>query len=155
MERTLVLIKPDAVQRGLAGTILARFERKGLQIVGARFLHADRDTAARLYEVHEGKPFYESLMAFITRGPLLALVLQGPRAIEVVRTLLGKTDGAQALPGTIRGDFGMSKSFNLVHGSDSPESAAREIPVFFAAKDLVDYESRLRTWVLDREDLER
>jgi len=155
VERTLVLIKPDAVQRGLAGAILSRFERKGLQLAGAKFLHVARERAARLYEVHEGKPFYESLMAFVTRGPLFALVWEGPRAISVVRTLLGKTDGAEAAPGTIRGDFGMSKSFNLVHGSDSTESAAREIPIFFGADELVEYEPRMRSWVLDTEDLAR
>jgi nucleoside-diphosphate kinase len=152
VERTLVLVKPDAVQRGLTGRILARFEEKGLQIVGGRFVQVEPARAVRLYEVHRGKGFYPSLLEFITKGPLFALVLEGPRAIQVVRTLLGATYGVDAAPGTIRGDFGMSRSYNLVHASDSPESAAREIPIFFEVRDLVSYEGRLRDWILHPED---
>jgi nucleoside-diphosphate kinase len=130
-ERTLVLIKPDAMERGLAGDILARFERRGLGVREAKLVRVDRDLAERHYAEHAEKPFFGELVEFITSGPTLALVLEGEGAIAVVRTTMGATDPANAGPGTIRGDFALSMPDNLVHGSDSPESAAREIALWF------------------------
>lgn len=132
MNRTLVIVKPDAVERGLAGEIVGRLEAKGLRLVAAELRTIDKGTAARHYEEHEGKPFYEGLMAFITRSPSLLLVVEGPPDTwRVVRTLMGPTDPAEAPAGTIRGDLGTVVTENLVHGSDSAESAAREIAIFF------------------------
>ncbi len=131
METTLILFKPDALQRGLVGRILARFEDKGLQIVGARLLRMDEALAARHYEPHVGKPFYPGLVRFMTSGPILAMALRGPGAIGLVRRLLGATFGSEAEPGTIRGDFGCARTFNLVHASDGPETARRELALFF------------------------
>jgi nucleoside-diphosphate kinase len=130
-ERTLVLVKPDAVQRGLAGEILARFEARGLEIKAARLLTVDRDLAQKHYAEHEQKPFFGELVEFITSAPTLAFVLEGEGAIAVLRTTMGATDPAVAAPGTIRGDLALSMPDNLVHGSDSPESAEREIALWF------------------------
>ena len=149
MERTLVLLKPDAVQRLLVGRILQRFEEKGLRIAGLRMLLLPEADARRLYEPHVGKPFYEGLVRFMTASPVVALALEGKNAIGICRKLLGATFGSKAEPGTIRGDFGVSDSFNLVHGSDSPESAARELPIFFGPRDLVAWEPRILPWVYD------
>jgi nucleoside-diphosphate kinase len=137
VERTLVLIKPDAVERRLAGRILDRFEQRGLTIRAARLLTVDRALAERHYAEHSEKPFFEELVAFITSAPTLALVLEGEGAIATVRATMGATDPANAAPGTIRGDFALSMPDNLVHGSDSPESAEREIGLWFAADELV------------------
>ncbi len=131
MERTLVFIKPDGVRRGLVGEILRRFEQKGLRIVAMKMLTMDRDLAERHYAPHKGKPFFEELIRFITSGPIVAFVLEGPQAVSVVRTLMGPTDPLKAPPGTIRGDFGLHITENLIHGSDSEESARREIALFF------------------------
>jgi nucleoside-diphosphate kinase len=132
MDRTLVIAKPDAVARGLAGEIISRLERKGLRLAAAELRTIDRETAARHYAEHEGKPFFEDLIAFITRAPALFLVVEGPKDTwKVVRTLMGATNPAEAAPGTIRGDLGIEMTANLVHGSDGPESAAREIGIFF------------------------
>ncbi|MST33192.1 nucleoside-diphosphate kinase [Acidimicrobiaceae bacterium USS-CC1] len=132
MDRTLVIAKPDAVARGLAGEIISRLERKGLRLAAAELRTIDRETAARHYAEHEGKPFFEDLLAFITRAPALFLVVEGPKDTwKVVRTLMGATNPAEAAPGTIRGDLGIEMTENLVHGSDGPESAAREIGIFF------------------------
>lgn len=132
MDRTFVICKPDAVERGLVGEIISRFERKGLRIVAMEQRTLDRDTLARHYEEHQGKPFYEDLVAFMSRGPAVVLVLEGPQdTYKVVRTMMGATNPRDAAPGTIRGDFGIELTENLVHGSDSPESAAREISIFF------------------------
>jgi nucleoside-diphosphate kinase len=131
VERTLVLIKPDAMERALAGEILARFERRGLAVREARLLHVDRELAERHYAEHAEKPFFGELVAFITSGPTLALVLEGEGAIPVVRKTMGATDPAEACAGSIRGQFALSMPDNLVHGSDSPESAAREIQLWF------------------------
>jgi len=139
MERTLVLIKPDAVQRRLVGSILARFEAKGLQLVALKMLKVSEELARRHYAAHEGKPFYEPLIRFVTGGPTVALVLEGKRAVEVVRRLMGPTFGPDAPPGSIRGDFALSNRFNLVHGSDSPESAEAEIALFFGPEELVEW----------------
>jgi nucleoside-diphosphate kinase len=130
-ERTLVLCKPDCVERGLVGEVVARLERKGLKLVGLELRHLDRATAERHYAEHQGKPFFEDLVAFITRSPLVAIVAEGPEAWKVVRTLMGVTNPRDAAPGTIRGDFAIELTENLVHGSDGPESAAREIALFF------------------------
>jgi len=139
MEQTLVLIKPDAVQRRLVGRILARFEQKGLQIVALKMVRISEELARRHYAPHVGKPFYEPLVRFVTSGPTVALVLEGKRAIEVVRRLMGRTFGPDAEPGTIRGDFANSNRFNLVHGSDSPESAESETELFFEPADFVEW----------------
>ncbi|HAM01365.1 MAG TPA: nucleoside-diphosphate kinase [Acidimicrobiaceae bacterium] len=136
MNRTLVIAKPDAVERGLAGEIVRRLEAKGLRLVAADLRTIDKETAARHYEEHQGKAFYEGLLSFITRSPSLVLVVEGPPDTwKVVRTLMGPTDPAEAPPGTIRGDYGTVMTENLVHGSDSAESAAREIAVFFPGLD--------------------
>jgi nucleoside-diphosphate kinase len=131
-ERTLVLIKPDGVQRQLVGEIIGRIERKGLTLAALILRHASQDLAAQHYAEHEGKPFFESLLAFITSGPVVAAIVEGPRAIVAFRQLAGGTDPVEkAIPGTIRGDFGLETQFNLVHGSDSIESAKREIGLWF------------------------
>jgi nucleoside-diphosphate kinase len=136
--RTLVIVKPDAMERGLAGEILSRFERKGLRVAAAELRTITRGTASRHYAEHQGKPFFESLVTFITRSPALIMVVEGPDedTYAVVRTLMGTTNPKQAAPGTIRGDLAIELTENLVHGSDSPESAAREIDLFFPELDL-------------------
>jgi nucleoside-diphosphate kinase len=133
VERTFVLLKPDAVRRGLVGQVVDRFERRGLQVVAMELRTIDGDLADRHYAEHVERDFYPPLRAFVTSGPLVAMVLEGDEAVEVVRGLNGATDGRKAAPGTIRGDFSLSNRENLVHGSDSPESAAREIALWFPA----------------------
>src|SRR4051812_7185236 len=130
-QRTLVLLKPDAVQRGLIGEIVGRFERKALRVVALKLLKTPQDVAAKHYAEHKERPFFPSLISFITASPLVALALEGDEAVTVVRGLIGPTDGRKAPPGTIRGDYALSKSNNLVHGSDSPESAERELAIWF------------------------
>ncbi|HUT61618.1 MAG TPA: nucleoside-diphosphate kinase [Phycisphaerae bacterium] len=147
MERTLVMVKPDAVHRGLIGRIIIRFEAKGLKIVAMRMLRMDEALARRMYGVHEGKDFYEPLVRFVTAGPVVAMVLEGHSAVGICRSLMGPTAGAQAPAGTIRGDFAMSTRYNLVHGSDTRESAEREIPLFFAPDEIVDYDLCGAKWV--------
>jgi nucleoside-diphosphate kinase len=149
MERTFCMIKPDGVQRRLVGRILSRFEDKGLRIVGLKLLHLSREQAERLYAIHKGKPFYDSLVRFVTSSPVVVMVIEGHQAVAVVRKLLGATFGFNAEPGTIRGDYGCSKGFNLIHGSDAVESAQREIPVFFQESELVRYEHADHVWVLE------
>jgi nucleoside-diphosphate kinase len=131
MERTLILVKPDAFARSLTGEIIARFERKGLRLAALRQLVMERGLAERHYAEHEGKPFYAELVSFITSGPLVAMVLEGERAVEAARQVIGATDPLQAAPGSIRGDFATSVGQNMVHGSDSQESAGREVGLFF------------------------
>lgn len=141
MERTLVLLKPDAVQRHLVGPILSRFEQKGLKLVGLKMRHFPLATIQQHYSEHADKPFYGNLVNFMTSGPVVALALDGKDAISVVRSLVGKTNAREATPGTIRGDYGMSFSNNMVHASDSPESAAKELGLFFSETgDLIDWE---------------
>ncbi|WP_341278163.1 nucleoside-diphosphate kinase [Paenibacillus sp. FSL H8-0537] len=147
MERTFLMIKPDGVQRGLIGEIMSRFERKGLQLVAAKFMTVSQELAQKHYEEHEGKPFYEPLLAFITSGPVFAMVWQGDNVIALTRALIGKTNAVDALPGTIRSDFAVHTNFNLIHGSDSPENAVREISIFFTPEQLVDYEQTMQRWV--------
>ncbi|MDY7109020.1 MAG: nucleoside-diphosphate kinase [Planctomycetota bacterium] len=149
METSLIILKPDAVQRGLMGAIISRFENKGLQIVGAKMMLISPDLAARHYEVHRGKPFYDGLVRFMTSGPVLVLALRGKGAIGICRTMMGATFGSNAEPGTIRGDFGVSNSFNLIHGSDSPESAEKELALFFTDAELVEYDRAIEGWVYD------
>lgn len=146
-QRTLVLIKPDALQRGLTGEILARLERRGLRIVALRLLHMDEGMARRHYAAHEGKAFFPGLVRFITSAPLVAMVLEGDDAVEVVRQTMGATDPRQAAPGTVRGDLAVDIGRNLVHGSDSPEAAAREIALFFAPGELFDDQRDVEPWV--------
>ncbi len=148
MDRTLVILKPDCVQRRLAGRVLARFEDKGLRISALKMLKMDRALAERLYAVHKGRDFYEPLLAFMTSSPSIALVIEGPSAIQVVRGMLGPTAGTEAAPGTIRGDFGLSSRLNLVHASDSSESAAREIDILFQPAELLNYELANGRWVV-------
>lgn len=139
MEQTLIILKPDCVQRRLIGRIIGRFEDKGLVVAGMKLMQISRELAERHYAPHQGKPFYPGLIQYITSGPVVVMVLAGPRAIEICRKLMGKTFGYEAEPGTIRGDFGMSKTLNLVHGSDGPESAATEITLYFTPQELLTY----------------
>lgn len=149
MERTLILIKPDALQRGLAGEIISRLERRGLKLAGMKLMKMDDALARRHYAEHEGKPFLESLVSFITSGPLIAAVLEGPAAIEAARSMIGATDPQQAAPGTIRGDLALYVQYNLIHGSDSPESAQREIALFFDEAELVTWERSTDSWLFE------
>lgn len=137
MERTFIMVKPNGVARGLVGEIVSRFERRGFVLRGMKALRIDRDLAERHYAEHRGKPFFESLVRFITSGPVVAMVWEGREAVSVARAMMGATDSAEAAPGTIRGDFSLSKEENVVHGSDSAESAAREIALFFREDELV------------------
>jgi nucleoside-diphosphate kinase len=148
-EQTLVIIKPDAVQRGLVGEITARFERRGLKIVAMRFEQIREATAARHYAEHEGKPFYAGLVEYITSSPSLLMVLDGPDAIQTTRNIMGKTRPVDAELGTIRADFALQVGRNLVHGSDGPESAAREVALFFGDGGIVQYERAIDRWVLE------
>lgn len=148
-ERTLVIIKPDAVQRGLIGEITARFERRGLKIAAMRLETVSRETAERHYAEHKGKGFYEDLVRYITSSPSVLMVLEGPDAIAITRNTMGATKPADATPGTIRADFGVMIGRNLVHGSDSPESASREIDIFFGDGGVVEYERAIDSWVLE------
>ncbi len=148
MERTFVIIKPDAVQRGLIGEIVARLERRGLKIVGMKFLQVSEELARQHYAVHEGKPFFEGLIQYITSAPVVAMVLEGTDAIAAVRNSMGATRPAEAAPGTIRGDFGLEIGRNLVHGSDGPETAATEIALWFG-DDLVSWQRSTDPWIFE------
>ena len=147
MNQTLILLKPDAIQRRLVGSIVERFERKGLRLAGLKLVKPDRSLAEKHYAVHKGKPFYESLLQFLTSGPVVAMVWEGREAVTACRNLMGATDGAKASPGTIRGDFALSVQNNLVHGSDSPENAAAEIALWFGAGELVSFAAVDSVWV--------
>ena len=139
MQRTLVLIKPDAVQRGLAGEIVSRLERKGLRIIALKMLQMDKAMAERHYAIHQDKPFFPALVDFIASSPLIAAVVEGKNAVEVVRRMMGETDPFHAAPGTIRGDFGLDIGRNLIHGSDSEENAQEEISLFFSQEEIINY----------------
>lgn len=147
MQQTLILLKPDAVQRRLVGAIAGRFEAKGLRLAGLKLVQTGRELAEKHYAVHKGKPFYESLLTFLTSGPTVAMVWEGREAVAVCRHLMGITDGAKAAPGTIRGDFALSVQNNLVHGSDSPENAAAEIALWFKPEELVKFAATDASWV--------
>lgn len=149
VERTLILLKPDAVQRGLAGAVIARFENAGLKIVGLKLVLVSEELARKHYAPHVGKPFFPGLLAFITASPLVAMALEGPRAVTIARNLMGATDPSKAVPGSIRGDYGLSIGMNLVHGSDSPENAELELKLWFAPAELVAYKRELDRWVIE------
>ena len=149
MERTLVLVKPDAVQRGLIGTVLARLEQRGLKIVAMKMLQLDEALARQHYAPLADMPFFPGLIKFITSGPLVAAVVEGPRAIELVRQTMGATDPAKAAPGTIRGDFGLDIGRNVIHGSDSPENAEREIALFFRPDEIVSWSREADRWIFE------
>jgi nucleoside-diphosphate kinase len=149
MERTLVLVKPDAMQRGLAGEVLTRLERRGLKLVGLKLMQVSEELARRHYAEHEGKGFFEGLIAYITSSPIVAAVFEGTNAIEAARATMGKTNPVNADAGTIRGDLGLETGRNLVHGSDKPESAAREIDLFFREAELLSYPRDVDRWVFE------
>jgi nucleoside-diphosphate kinase len=147
VERTLVLVKPDAMQRGLAGEVLGRLERRGLKLVALRLLQIDRELASRHYAEHVGKPFYEGLVSFITSSPVVAAVFEGDNAVALVRQTMGATDPAKSPTGSIRGDLGIDMGRNVVHGSDSPQSAEREIALYFEPKDIVSWTRDVDRWI--------
>lgn len=147
MERTLVILKPDAVQRGLIGPILTRLERRGLRPVAMKLMQISPDLASRHYAIHRGKPFYEDLIEFITSGPVVIAVIEGQDAIDITRRTMGATNPADAAPGTIRADFGLEIGRNLVHGSDGPDTAAYEIPLFFEENEILSYRRAIDDWI--------
>ena len=149
METTLIILKPDAVQRGLMGRIITRFEDKGLHVVGCRMMQITPRLAETHYAAHKGKGFYEGLVRFMTSSPVLVLALRGVGAIAIARKMMGATFGSRAEPGTIRGDFGVSNSFNLIHGSDSPEAAEKELGLFFGKGDVLSFPRAVEQWVYD------
>ncbi|BAJ63897.1 nucleoside-diphosphate kinase [Anaerolinea thermophila] len=149
MEQTFVLVKPDGVQRGLIGEVIARLERRGLKLVGAKFLHVSRKLAEEHYAVHKGKPFYEGLINYITSAPVMAMVWEGPNAVAVVRQTMGATRPYEAAPGTIRHDFGLTVSRNLTHASDSVENAIAEITLWFKPEELVSWGRDTDRWIFE------
>lgn len=149
MQKTLVLLKPDAVQRGLVGELVSRLERKGLKLVGMKLVKMDDALARQHYAEHVDKPFFKGLAEFITSGPLVAMAIEGEDAIGMVRTLMGETNPANAAPGTVRGDYAVSIGLNLVHGSDSPESAQRELALFFKEDEILEYDRATDPWITE------
>lgn len=149
MERTLIIVKPEGVQRGLVGNVLTRLEQRGLKLVGLKLMHITPELAQKHYGVHKGKPFFEGLVKHITSSPVVVGVVEGPKAITVVRTTMGATNAAEAIPGTIRGDYALEIGFNIIHGSDGPETAAQEINLFFRPEELVDYTLAAQQWVYE------
>ncbi|MCX8213708.1 MAG: nucleoside-diphosphate kinase [SAR202 cluster bacterium] len=149
MQKTLVLLKPDAVQRGLVGELVSRLERKGLKLVGMKLVRMDNALARQHYAEHVDKPFFKGLAEFITSGPLVAMAIEGEDAIGMVRTLMGETNPANATPGTVRGDYAVSIGLNLVHGSDSPESAQRELALFFEEDEILEYDRATDPWIIE------
>ena len=147
MQKSLVLLKPDAVQRGLVGELISRLERRGLKLVAIKQMSIDAELAGRHYAAHVGKPFYAGLIEFITSGPLVAIVVEGDRAVEVVRAIMGATDPIDAGPGTVRGDYALSIGNNLIHGSDSDEAAAQEIGLFFSPEEVASYSRDIDRWI--------
>lgn len=148
VERTLIIVKPDGVQRGLTAEILGRFERRGLKFVGLKLIHIDRPLAEKHYAVHQGKFFYEDLVSYITTSPVVVAALEGPNAIQIVRSMIGKTRPHEAASGTIRGDFAVEGLRNLVHASDAPETAQSEITLYFQDNELMDYQREIDRWIL-------
>ena len=151
MERTLILVKPDGVQRGLIGQIISRFENRGLKLLGMKFLQMSDDLAARHYAVHKDRPFYDSLVQYIVSGPVVAMVWEGKEAIDAARSTMGVTNPVAAGPGTIRGDFGMQIGRNLVHGSDGSENAAKEVALFFEESELAKWQRSTDAWIREPE----
>lgn len=147
MEKTFLMVKPDGVQRGLIGEIVSRFERKGFQLVGAKLMQIPTSVAEQHYGEHKGKPFYDELVSFITSGPVFAMIWQGENVIATARQMMGATNPKDALPGTIRGDYGVTVGKNIIHGSDSLESAKREISLFFKEEELVEYTRTVDGWI--------
>ncbi len=147
MEQTLIIVKPEGVQRGIIGNVLARFEQRGLKFAALKLIHITPELAEEHYGVHKGKGFYPGLVKHITSGPVVVGVIEGPKAITVVRTTMGATNAAEAIPGTIRGDYAIEIGFNIIHGSDSPENAAKEISLFFKPEELVSYSVVTEPWV--------
>lgn len=147
MEKTFIMLKPDAIQRNLAGDIISRLEKKGLKLVAVKMLLLNNELAERHYEEHQGKPFFQGLVGFITSGPVIAMVWEGENAIQVARKMMGSTDPQKAEPGTIRGDYALFTGNNIVHGSDSPQSATREIEIFFAPSEIISYRKDLELWI--------
>ena len=149
MERTLIILKPDAVQRGICGEIISRFEKKGLQVVGVKLMKIPQGLAETHYAPHKERPFYAGLVKFMTSSPVVVLALAGKDSILIARKMMGATFGSKAEPGTIRGDFGVSNSYNLIHGSDSPEAAVRELGLFFKVEELLEWTPTIQSWVYD------
>lgn len=149
MERTYLMVKPDGVQRGLVGEIMSRFEKKGLKLVAAKLMVIPKETAEKHYAEHKDKKFFPSLISYITSGPVFAMVWEGENAVQVCRNIMGKTNPQESAPGTIRGDYCMVTGVNIIHGSDSPKSAAREIGIFFRPEDLVDYKRDSDKWIYE------
>ena len=149
MERTLVLLKPDSVQRNLSGELINRIEKIGFKIIGLKLMILDQTKAHEHYKEHKTKPFFNDLVSFITSGAIIAIAFQGPDCVQKIRNIMGNTNPSDAAPGTIRGDFGISLSMNLIHGSDSTDSAKRELQIFFAESELVDYEKNIDKWILE------
>ena len=147
MERTYLMVKPDGVQRGLCGEIVSRFEKKGLKLVAMKLMVIPKEVAENHYGEHKGKPFFPSLISYITSGPVLAMVWEGEDAVSVCRNMMGKTNPKESAPGTIRGDYGMQVGMNIIHGSDSVESAEREISIFFRPEELVSYDKTIHSWI--------
>ena len=154
-ERTLILIKPDAIERNLIGEIITRFEKKGLKIAGLKMLQMTEKMAAKHYEEHVEKPFYKSLAEFMTGHPIIAIAIEGPGAVTICRKITGATFGAKAESGTIRGDYGVSTSYNLIHSSADHTAATRELPIFFAENELFSYTKALECWIATKEDAEK
>ncbi len=149
MERTYLMAKPDAVQRGLCGEIISRFEKKGLKLVAMKLMVIPKEVAENHYGEHKGKKFFDSLISYITSGPVLAMVWEGEEAVSVCRNMMGKTNPKESAPGTIRGDFGMQTGMNIIHGSDSVESAEREISIFFKPEELISYDRSADKWIYE------
>jgi nucleoside-diphosphate kinase len=149
MERTLIIIKPDGVERSLIGPIISRFEQRGLKIVGLKLLKVSDALARQHYAVHEGKPFFASLIEYITSAPVVVMALEGPQAVQIARNTIGATKPAEAAPGSIRGDFGVMIGRNLVHGSDSPENGVAEVGLWFDPAELISYERAVERWILE------
>ena len=149
MERTYLMVKPDGVQRGLCGEIVSRFEKKGLKLIAMKLMIIPKDVAENHYGEHKGKKFYDSLISYITSGPVLAMVWEGENAVAICRNMMGKTNPAESAPGTIRGDYGMVTGLNIIHGSDSVESAEREIRIFFKPEELVSYDRTADRWTYE------
>jgi nucleoside-diphosphate kinase len=147
MEKTFVMLKPDAIQRSLAGEIISRLEKRGLKLVALKMLLINKELAERHYGEHKGKTFFDELVNFITSGPVIAMIWEGKQAVQVVRKMMGNTDPQEAMPGTIRGDYGLFTGNNIIHGSDSPESAHREISLFFSEDEIIVYHKESDKWV--------
>ncbi|MCY1119256.1 nucleoside-diphosphate kinase [Bacillus safensis] len=147
MDKTFLMVKPDGVERQLIGDIVSRFEKKGLQLVGAKLMSIPKEVAETHYGEHKEKPFFGELVDFITSGPVFAMVWQGEQVVDVTRQIIGKTNPKEALPGTIRGDYGLTVGKNIIHGSDSPESAEREINLFFKQEELTSWEQTISSWI--------